>query len=32
VLDFLEGDHWRADFELVAGRVVHDHLAVDPQP
>ena len=32
VLDFLEGYHWRADFELVAGRVVHDYLATDPPP
>ena len=27
MVDLLEGDHWRADFELVRGRVVHDHFA-----
>jgi acetoacetate decarboxylase len=27
VLDFLEGYHWRADFDLVVGRVVHDYMA-----
>jgi len=27
VLDFLEGYHWRADFALVEGRVIHDYLA-----
>jgi acetoacetate decarboxylase len=32
VLDFLDGYHWRADLELVAGRVVHDYLATDPPP
>ena len=25
VLDFLEGYHWRGDFELVPGRVIHDY-------
>jgi acetoacetate decarboxylase len=27
VLEMLDGLHWRADFTLVAGRVVHDYLA-----
>ena len=27
VLEFLEGYHWRAEFDLVGGRVVHDYLA-----
>ncbi len=26
VLELLEGYHWRADFALVAGRVLHDYL------
>ena len=26
VVDMLDGLHWRADFTLVAGRVVHDYL------
>jgi acetoacetate decarboxylase len=27
VLEFLEGYHWRAEFDLVGGRIVHDYLA-----
>lgn len=27
VLEFLEGYHWRAEFDLVGGRVIHDYLA-----
>ena len=27
VLEMPDGLHWRADFTLVAGRVVHDYLA-----
>lgn len=30
VREFLDGYHWRAEFELVPGRVVHDYLAQDP--
>ena len=26
VVDMLDGVHWRADFTLVAGRIVHDYL------
>lgn len=26
VIDMLDGVHWRADFTLVAGRIVHDYL------
>jgi len=26
VLEFLDGYHWRAEFELVGGRVLHDYL------
>jgi acetoacetate decarboxylase len=26
VVDMLDGFHWRADFTLVAGRIVHDYL------
>jgi acetoacetate decarboxylase len=27
VVDMLDGFHWRADFTLVQGRIVHDYLA-----
>jgi acetoacetate decarboxylase len=27
VVEMLDGFHWRADFTLVAGRVIHDYLA-----
>ena len=27
VIDMLDGVHWRADFTLVPGRIVHDYLA-----
>jgi acetoacetate decarboxylase len=27
VLEFLDGYHWRAEFDLVGGRVVYDYLA-----
>jgi acetoacetate decarboxylase len=27
VVDMLDGVHWRADFTLVPGRIVHDYLA-----
>jgi acetoacetate decarboxylase len=27
VVEMLDGPHWRADFTLVAGRVVQDYLA-----
>jgi acetoacetate decarboxylase len=27
VVEMLDGLHWRADFTLVAGRIVHDYLA-----
>ncbi len=26
VVDMLDGVHWRADFTLVAGRIIHDYL------
>jgi acetoacetate decarboxylase len=26
VVDMLDGFHWRADFTLVAGRIIHDYL------
>ena len=29
VLEFLDGYHWRAEFDLVGGRVVYDYLAQD---
>jgi acetoacetate decarboxylase len=30
VIEPLEGYYWRADFTLVAGRVLHDYLTEDP--
>ncbi len=30
VLEFLDGYHWRAEFDLVGGCVLHDYLAQDP--
>ena len=27
VLEFMDGYHWRAEFDLVGGRVLHDYLA-----
>lgn len=29
VLEFLDGYHWRAEFDLVGGRVLYDYLAQD---
>jgi acetoacetate decarboxylase len=29
VREFLDGYHWRAEFELVGGRVLHDYLVQD---
>lgn len=29
VLEAIEGAHWRADFTLVPGRILHDYLASD---
>jgi acetoacetate decarboxylase len=29
VADMLDGLHWRADFTLVPGRIIHDYLAVE---
>jgi len=28
VVEMLDGFHWRADFTLVEGRVIHDYLAI----
>jgi acetoacetate decarboxylase len=30
VLEPLTGIHWRADFTLVAGRILHDYLKETP--